>query len=74
MDFEEISVPVPWIEMAHDLGQVRYGSSLRRVFLQHRACPCKAVSIIIRPNSLVWVCLFLARCSRPYSDAYGVAT
>ena len=22
MDFEEISIPVPWIEMAHDLGQV----------------------------------------------------
>ncbi len=23
MDFEEISIPVPWIEMAHDLGQAR---------------------------------------------------
>jgi len=43
MDFEEISVPVPWIEMAHDLGQVRYGSSLRRVRVRVGLFPSSSV-------------------------------
>ena len=37
MDFEEISVPVPWIEMAHDLGMVsrrkKEGRNIRYLML-----------------------------------------
>ena len=39
MDFEEISVVVPWIEMAHDLGQVQ-----RHVFvISHAQRDCTRV-------------------------------
>ena len=47
MDFEEISMVVPWIEMAHDLGQVRAAWRSRRTCARGNCARAMRSSAII---------------------------